>query len=166
MEKKTSTEFKQWKKNEIEKQVKQLLAALTDEVVVMANIVCDFDQETIASVKYETPIEDSDTGLLISNSTLKETMENMDYGTVPGTDANQGAGAVITSTGTGGSYSKTDITSNYQLNEESRETIKGLGNIDPEKSSITVSFYYGKEITEAPDEDSMEKLIFLQDVSL
>ena len=63
------------KKNEIEKQVKNLLAALTDEVVVMANIVCDFDQETIASVKYETPIEDSDTGLLLSQNILKESLQ-------------------------------------------------------------------------------------------
>lgn len=151
-------EFQAQKKSEIEKQVKQLLAALTDEVVVMANIVCDFDQETIASVKYETPIEDSDTGLLLSQSVLKENLQNMDYGSVPGTDANQGTGATITSTGNGGTYTKTDTTSNYQLNEESRETIKGLGNIDPEKSSITVSFYYGNEITEAPDEESMENI--------
>jgi len=151
-------EFQAQKKAEIEKQVKQLLSALTDEVAVMANIICDFDQETVASIKYETPIEDSDSGLLLSQHTLKENLQNMDYGSVPGTDSNQGAGATITSTGTGGTYNKTDITSNYQLNEESRETIKALGNIDPEKSSITVSFYYGKDITEAPDEDSMENI--------
>jgi len=151
-------EFQAQKKSEIEKQVKQLLAAVTDEVVVMANIQCDFDQETIASVRYETPIEDSDTGLLLSQSTLKENLQNMDYGSVPGTDANQGVGATITSTGTGGTYTKTDVTSNYQLNEESREVVKGLGNIDPEKSSITVSLNYGIKILEAPDEDSMENI--------
>lgn len=151
-------EFQAQKKNEIEKQVKQLLAAVTDEVIVMANIICDFDQETIASVKYDTPIQDSDTGLLISESVLKENLQNMDYGSVPGTDSNQGVGATITSTGTGGTYTKTDTTSNYQLNEESREKIKALGNIDPEKSSITVSLNYGIEFQEAPDEDSVESI--------
>lgn len=151
-------EFQAQKKSEIEKQVKQLLAAVTDEVVVMANIQCDFDQETIASVKYETPIEDSDTGLLLSQSMLKENLQNMDSGSIPGTDANQGVGATITSTGTGGTYTKTDVTSNYQLNEESREVVKGLGNIDPEKSSITVSLNYGIKILEAPDEESIENI--------
>lgn len=151
-------EFQAQKKNEIEKQVKQLLAAVADEVIVMANIRCDFDQETIASVKYATPIDDSDTGLLISRSELKENLQNMDYGSVPGTDANQGTGATITTTGTGGTYTKSDITSNYALNEESREIIKGLGNIDAEKSSITVSLNYGINIEEAPDEESIESI--------
>lgn len=151
-------EFQAQKKTEIEKQVKQLLATITDEVIVMANVVCDFDQETIASVRYETPIQDSDTGLLISSSTLKENLQNMDYGSVPGTDANQGTGATITSTGTGGTYTKSDITSNYALNEESREKIKGLGNIDPEKSSITVSLNYGYNFLEEPDEERLENI--------
>ncbi len=151
-------EFQAQKKSEIEKQIRQLLAAVTDEVVVMANVICDFDQETTAAVKYETPIEDSDTGLLISNSTLKENLQNMDIGSVPGTDANQGTGATITSSGSGGTYSKTDITSNYQLNEERKEKVKGLGNIDPEKSSIPVSLNYGIEFQEAPDEETIDNI--------
>ena len=151
-------EFQAQKKSEIEKQVKQLLSAVTDDVVVMANIVCDFDQEKIASVKYATPIEDAENGLLISQNVLTENLQNMDYGSIPGTDANQGTGATITNTGTGGTYKKNETTSNYQLNEENREIIKGLGNIDPEKSSITVSLNYGVDFQEAPDEESIQNI--------
>jgi len=151
-------EFQAQKTAEIEKQLTRLLAAVTDNVVVMANIICDFDQETSSSITYETPIPDSDTGLLISQSVLKENLQNMDYGSVPGTESNQGTGAEITSTGNGGTYTKSDITSNYEYNQESKEKVKGLGNIDPERSSITVSLQYGKEFTEAPDEESIENI--------
>lgn len=146
------------KKKDIEKQVGQLLAAVTDSVVVMANVVCDFDQETTATVKYTTPIDDSDTGLLRSQESSKENLQNMDYGSVPGTDSNQGTGAQITSTGNGGTYTKTELTSNYELNQESKEQVKGLGNIDPVKSSITVNLLYGKEFTEAPTEENIENI--------
>jgi len=151
-------EFQAQKTAEIEKQLTRLLAAVTDNVVVMANIICDFDQETSSSITYETPIPDSDTGLLISQSVLKENLQNMDYGSVPGTESNQGTGAEITSTGNGETYTKSDITSNYEYNQESKEKVKGLGNIDPERSSITVSLQYGKEFTEAPDEESIENI--------
>jgi len=151
-------EFQAQKTAEIEKQLTRLLAAVTDNVVVMANIICDFDQETSSSITYETPIPDSDTGLLISQSVSKENLQNMDYGSVPGTESNQGTGAEITSTGNGGTYSKSDITSNYEYNQESKEKVKGLGNIDPERSSITVSLHYGQEFTEAPDEESIDNI--------
>ena len=146
------------KKREIERQVGQLLAHVTDSVIVMANVICDFDQETTTSVRYSTPIEDSDTGLLRSNSTIKENLQNMDYGSVPGTESNQGTGAEITSTGTGGTYNKSEVTSNYELNQENRETIKGLGNIDASRSSITVNLLYGNEFTEAPTEENIESI--------
>lgn len=146
------------KKKEIERQVGQLLANVTDSVVVMANIICDFDRETTTSVKYSTPIEDSDTGLLRSQSVLKENLQNMDYGSVPGTESNQGTGAEITSTGTGGTYNKSEITSNYELNQENKEIVKGLGNIDAEKSSISVNLLYGNEFTEAPTEENIDNI--------
>ncbi len=146
------------KKKEIERQVGQLLANVTDSVIVMANVICDFDQETTTSVRYSTPIEDSDTGLLRSNSTIKENLQNMDYGSVPGTESNQGTGAEITSTGTGGTYNKSEVTSNYELNQENREVIKGLGNIDASRSSITVNLLYGNEFTEAPTEENIESI--------
>jgi len=151
-------EIQSQKKKEIERQVGTLLRALTDDVIVMANIVCDFDQETIDSVKYTTPIADSDTGLLRSQQTVKENLQNMDNGYVPGTESNQGTGAELISTGNGGSYTKNETTNNYELNQENRTTIKGLGNIDPLLSSITVNMLYGVDYLEAPTEETIENI--------
>lgn len=146
------------KKKEIERQVGNLLQAMTDDVIVVANVVCDFDQETIDRVTYSTPIEDSDTGLLRSEQVLKENLQNMDNGYVPGTESNQGTGAELLSTGTGGTYSKNETTSNYELNQENRTTIKGLGNIDPLQSSIAVNMLYGVDFLEAPSEENIESI--------
>ena len=151
-------EIQAQKKKEIERQLGTLLGALTDDVIVMANVVCDFDQETIDSVTYTTPIEDSDTGLLRSSQTLKENLQNMDNGYIPGTDSNQGTGAELISTGTGGSYSKNEVTNNYELNQENRTKIKGLGNIDPSLSSVTVNMLYGIDFLEAPSEENIENI--------
>lgn len=151
-------EIQAQKKKEIERQLGTLLSALTDDVIVMANVICDFDQETIDSVTYTTPIPDSDTGLLRSSQTLKENLQNMDNGYIPGTDSNQGTGAELISTGTGGSYTKNEVTNNYELNQENRTTIKGLGNIDPSLSSVTVNMLYGVEFLEAPSEENIENI--------
>ncbi|MBP3284519.1 MAG: flagellar M-ring protein FliF [Clostridia bacterium] len=151
-------EIQAQKKKEIERQLGTLLSALTDDVIVMAHVVCDFDQETIDSVTYTTPIPDSDTGLLRSQQTSKENLQNMDNGYVPGTESNQGTGAELISTGTGGTYTKNETTSNYELNQENKTTIKGLGNIDPSLSSVTVNMLYGVEFLEAPSEENIENI--------
>jgi len=151
-------EIQAQKKKEIERQVGNLLEAMTDDVIVVANVICDFDQETIDTVTYTTPIEDSDTGLLRSQQILKENLQNMDNGYIPGTESNQGTGAELISTGTGGSYTKNETTSNYELNQENRTTIKGLGNIDPLQSSIAVNMLYGVNFLEAPSEENIESI--------
>lgn len=151
-------EVQSQKKKEVEKQIALLLADTTDSVKVVANIICDFDQETSESVKYETPIEDSDTGLLRETSLLSEKLQNMDSGMVPGTDSNQGTGAEVVSTGSGGTYQKNETSNSYELNQTNKRTTKGLGNIDPAKSSITVNLLYGTVFTEAPDDEKVENI--------
>ena len=64
------------KKAEIETQIVQLLADLSDNVKVVANVVCDFDQETTSSITYEPPVEGSDAGLVVSQETEKESLQN------------------------------------------------------------------------------------------
>lgn len=149
------------KKNEIESQVTQLLGDLSDNVKVMANIVCDFDQETTSSITYDSPIEGSEAGIIVSQETSKENLQNAGSATLTGTDANQGLGATLTSTGEGSSYKSDKSTINYEVNQTSKEHIKGLGNIDPERSSITVNFLYGKRVTVSPveTEDQIDMVV-------
>lgn len=146
----TSMQIQADKAKKIEDQVKILLSDLTDSVKVMSNIVCDFDQEITSSVTYSSPIEDSDTGMLRNQQTSVSSSESTSNGDVVGTDSNQGAGIV---TGLSGNYSKENaqtIVSEYELNQVNKDSVKALGNIDPVRSSITVSLLYGNKITESP----------------
>lgn len=148
----TNLQLQDKKKNEIETQITQLLGDLADNVKVMANIVCDFDQETTSSVEYQSPIEGSEAGIIVSQELSKESLENTDAATLTGTDANQGIGATLTSTGEGSSYKSDKSTTNYEVNQTNKEHIKALGNIDPQRSSISVNFLYGKKVEISPVE--------------
>lgn len=152
-------EIQNQKKKEIEKQVKELLLNITDNVVVVANAVCDFDQQKITSVEYSSPIEDSDTGMLRSESTLSENVENGGGNiSVPGTDSNQGGEVTIGTTANGGTYKKEEVVHNYELNQTNTETIKTVGNLDPVKSSLTVNLMYGIKFAEPPTDEEIERI--------
>jgi len=152
-------EIQNQKKKEIEKQVKELLVNITDNVVVVANAVCDFDQQKITSVEYSSPIEDSDTGMLRSESIMKENVENGSSNlTVPGTDSNQGGEVTVATTGNGGTYKKEETINNYELNQTNTETIKTVGNLDPARSSLTVNLMYGIKFQEPPTDEEIERI--------
>jgi flagellar M-ring protein FliF len=146
------------KKKEIEKQVSQLLTDMTDNVRVVANIVCDFDQEKTTSVEYNSPIEGSDSGIVRSSETSKENLQNMDDSAIPGTDANQGTGGEITSSGSNSSYKKEQNVNSYEINQTNKEVIKGLGNVDPQKSSLTVNLLYGIKFPDQPTDETVGRV--------
>jgi flagellar M-ring protein FliF len=115
----------------------------------MAQVVCDFDQEVTSSVTYSSPIEDSDTGMLRSQQISKINSQTTTNGTIVGADSNQGAGA-LNGTGTASSENSQSINSEYELNQVNKDIVKALGNIDPERSSITVNLLYGNKFAESP----------------
>ena len=43
-----------------------------------------------------------------------------------------------------------DSFSDYELNQVNKDIVKALGNLDPNRSSITVSLLYGNRFTESP----------------
>lgn len=145
----TNMEIQANKKKEVETQVKMLLSDLSDSVKVMAQVVCDFDQEVTSSVTYSSPIEDSDTGMLRSQQINKINSQTTTNGTIVGADSNQGAGA-LNGTGTTSSENSQSINSEYELNQVNKDIVKALGNIDPERSSITVNLLYGNKFAESP----------------
>lgn len=128
-------------------------------LVVVANAVCDFDQQKITSVEYSSPIEDSDTGMLRSESIMKENVENGSSNlTVPGADSNQGGEVTVATTGNGGTYKKEETINNYELNQTNTETIKTVGNLDPARSSLTVNLMYGIKFQEPPTDEEIERI--------
>lgn len=157
-------EFQTAVKKEIETKVENLLGGMYDGVRVAANVVCDFNTETTKEVKY-TPVVGEDSGILRSTETHKEEVQNGGSGGVPGTDSNTGSTAAPsypTDSSSGSSYKKTDSITNYEINQQNIESTKAIGQMDKEKSSITVSLLYGTKKTAAPtqaDIDTYTKMI-------
>lgn len=157
-------EFQTALKKEIEGKVEGLLGGMYDGVRVAANVVCDFNTEKSNEVKY-TPVVGEDSGILRSTETHKEEVQNGGSGGVPGTDSNTGGTTTPsypTDSSSGSSYKKTDSVTNYEVNQKNTESEKAVGQMDKEKSSITVSLIYGTKKTTPPaqaDIDTYTKMI-------
>jgi len=157
-------EFQTALKKEIENKVDALMGGMYDGVRVAANVVCDFNTETTKEVKY-APVVGEDSGILRSTETHKEEVQNGASGGVPGTDSNTGSTTTpsyTTGSSSGSSYKKTDSITNFEVNQKNVESTKAVGQMDKEKSSITVSLIYGTKKTAAPtqaDIDTYTKMI-------
>ena len=147
-----------WKKV-IENQVLELFSNRYDGIKVGANIVCDFNTEISKEVQY-TPVVGDDSGILRSTETHKEDVQNGTSGGVPGTDSNGTDGTTTyKSTNGSGTYKKTDIVNNFEINQKNVDRTKAIGQPDPEKSSITVSFLYGKNVPDAPTKADIDEAV-------
>jgi len=152
------------RKKEMESKVQELLGGMFDGVRVAANVVCDFNTQSTTEVKY-APVVGEDSGILRSTETHKEEVQGGSTGGVPGTDSNTASTTTpsySTSSSSGSSYKKTDAINNYEVNQQNIESKKAPGQLDKEKSSITVSLIYGTKKAEAPtaaDIDTYTKMI-------
>lgn len=155
-------EFQMVKKKEVEDKVRDLLGNMYDGVKVGANVVCDFDSLTTKQVEY-IPVVGNKSGILRSTQTSKEIVQNGSNGGVPGTDSNgTGTPSYQTENNSGSGYSKVDETSNYDITQKNTESVKAPGQMDVNKSSITVSLLYGLNIPNPPAQteiDTITKMI-------
>lgn len=145
-----------------EKEIADLLATQTadyDDVKVVPNLKLDFNSETSAANTLEPVINGQ--GAIISQS---QNIENLQNGTaqggVPGTDSNSGTNTQTSvTTGNGGTYSKTNATTNYKWNEKTTQQIKALGQIDKNNSTISVILRYGKNVQQPPSQAVIDTVI-------
>lgn len=156
-------EYQMGIKKEVENKVKELFVNMYDDIRVGANIICNFDKETTKQVEY-IPVVGGESGILRSSQISKEEVQNGTSGGVPGTDSNTSntTPSYPNVGGTGSSYKKSDIINNYEINQKNTEITKAIGQMDKEKSSITVSLFYGNKIPNGPgqsDIDNYRKMI-------
>jgi flagellar M-ring protein FliF len=147
-------EFQAKIKKDLESKIKELLGNMYDGVRVGVNAVCDFNTETTKAVEY-TPMEGGKTGILRSSQLKQENVINgASTGGVPGTDTNNTSASSESyptqSTGSQGTYTNVDQTSTYEINQKNIESTKAIGQLDTDKSSVTVSLLYGDKATAAP----------------
>ncbi len=121
-----------------------------DTIRVVANPYLDFDREKSQTKSVKNP-DGMDNGALISSEKLKEKLENGTAGGVPGIDTNPGdanSPSYQIDSGENSSYSKQHDISNYQYDETLKEQEKATGILIPEKSTMAISIWYGKRVTD------------------
>jgi flagellar M-ring protein FliF len=88
--------------------------------------------------------------MLRSQQLSTSSSQSSNGGDIAGTDSNQGAGIISGVSGNNSSEQSQSIISEYELNQVNKDIVKALGNLDPNRSSITVSLLYGNKFTESP----------------
>ncbi|HHW30446.1 MAG TPA: flagellar M-ring protein FliF [Clostridiaceae bacterium] len=125
-----------------------------DTIRVVANPVLDFDTLKEQKKTISNP-EGMTEGAVISSESTNEQLFNSTGEDIPapGIDANPGTDLVDTPTYQIGeqensSYSKQHDIRNYAYNETISETEKAVGVLIPEKSTMAISLWYGKRVTD------------------
>lgn len=121
-----------------------------DTIRVVANPYLDFDKEKSQTKSLQNP-EGMDSGALISSDRLKENLENAGASGVPGTDTNPGEAnspSYQIGNGENSSYSKQHDINNFEYDETLKEQEKATGIMVPEKSTMAISLWYGKRVTD------------------
>lgn len=121
-----------------------------DTIRVVANPYLDFDKEKSHTKSLKNP-EGMDSGAIISSETMKEKLENIVPSGVPGTDTNPeivNSPSYQMGNGENSSYDKQHSINNYQYDETIKELEKASGVMIPEKSTMAISLWYGKRVTD------------------
>lgn len=136
-------------KKDIENSLHNFLAPMFgyENFSVMASVKLNFDEESTQTKTFQSPIEGETSGLVRSEQTLKEQVENKNESVgTPGVTANNneagGTTNYVTVDENGKSnYNRSESTINYELNEIVKNVEKARGTID----SVTVSVILNKD---------------------
>lgn len=151
----TQTKAIQQKQTELQNKVYSLFNSPSDNfdsIKVVANPVLDFDTQKKQSQIIEKPDEDSDEGYVTSRQKSTENVQNSAEGAAPGVDTNPGTDETVTyqvgNNGENSSYEKEEIKENYEYNRSTVEETKAVGVMDYEKSTLAVTLWYGRKVTD------------------
>ena len=150
-------------KEEMEKSVKNLFGERSesfDTIRVVANPILDFDRKksTTSEIKKPTDLEEA----VVSEQTKKESLEDGQTASAPGTDSNPETGNVpgypVGNSGNS-TFDSKEETINRLFTEVLTEEEKSLGEIDFEKSSFAITFWFGQRIQ---DDSNLTSEFFTQ----
>lgn len=142
------------KKKELEKNVYDMFNGQFDNfdtIRVVANPVLDFNKlkSVTNGVAKVDGIEGG--GAVVSKHVVTETVQNGSKSSEPGVGTNPGTtGAPSYPAGSNdnGNYKKTDDIENYDYTRSTTESEKALGDLMSDRSSMTVTLWYGKRVTD------------------
>ncbi|MCX7746994.1 MAG: flagellar basal-body MS-ring/collar protein FliF [Clostridia bacterium] len=151
----TQYDMKRKIKKELEQNVYEIFNGQFDNfdtIRVKVNPVLDFNK-----VKSETRDVANPTGMtegaLISSDITKEKLINGGANGAPGVGTNPGTGTTgqpsyPINNGTNSSYDKSNEKKNYKYKEALTQEEKALGELVPDKSSMTLVLWYGNRVTD------------------
>jgi flagellar M-ring protein FliF len=121
-----------------------------DTIRVVANPVLDFDTLKEQKKIISNP-KDMDAGAVISSEISSENLVDGSMGVAPGADSNPGtvdAPSYQIGDEENSSYQKQHEITNYVYDETLSESEKAIGVLIPEKSTMAISLWYGKRVTD------------------
>lgn len=138
-------ELKSSAEYQVKSKVVELLDNMYDDIRISPNLVLDWDQYQENNTKYETQGEDEVRGIVSSEVEAKSTTTNSTAGGEPGTGSNGGDIPTYQSIQSGDQSSKdTQSEINYLPNKQESIYVKNIGEVDLEKSTLSVNLSNNK----------------------
>lgn len=138
-------ELKASAEKEVKQKVADLMGSMYDDVRISTNLVLDFDQYQEVKEQFATQGDDESRGVIQQETENKSSATNGSSGAIPGTDTNGGDIATyqtIDGSTTESKESSKDII--YTPDKTASTYIKNLGDVDLERSSLSVNLFRNK----------------------
>lgn len=129
----------------IKAKVNDLLGGMYDDVRISPNLVLDFNQYQVTEENYTVQGSDESRGIVSQESTTSQSSTNEGTGEEPGVTTN--GGDVPTYQVNGGSTSESKSNTKdiiYSPDKKVSTSVKNLGDVDLDKSSLAVHVYKNK----------------------
>lgn len=138
-------ELKNAAESEVKQKVMDLMGSMYDDVRISPNLVLNFDQYQEKKEQYATQGDDESRGVVQKETETKSSATNASTGDIPGTDTN-GGDAVTYQNIEGGSSESKESSKDITYAPDKTESIytRNVGDIDLEKSSISVNLFKNK----------------------
>ncbi|MDF2877387.1 MAG: flagellar M-ring protein FliF [Clostridia bacterium] len=149
-------ELKGAAENTIKTKITELLGVMYDEVRISPNLILDFNQYEEVSEVYTPQFEDDSRGIIQQENIANGSSSNTQEGAEPGV-ANNGGDAPVYQIGNGANgESKTSTKDITYVNDKKVSTsVKNIGDIDFEKSSLAVNLFKNKIYQEEDVEETL-----------
>ena len=131
---------------DLKNKVAELMGKMYDDVRVSPNLVFDYDQYVETKESYESPIPDSNKGIITDEKTTSSSSSNTQTGAEPGDLPNAGDIPNYVIGGGGAGESKSDSKdTEYAVDKTVSNTTKAVGKVDVNESSIAIHAFRNKE---------------------
>lgn len=149
-------EQKIFAEQDLKNKVAELMGKMYDDVRVSPNLVFDYDQYVETKEVYQSPIPDSNKGIITDETIVSSSSSNNQTGAEPGEVANGGEvpNYVMGGEGSGESKSNSKDTS-YAVDKTISNTTKDVGRVDVNLSSIAVHAFRNKVYKQSEIEEKL-----------